>query len=497
MRNITKEFPGVKALDNVSLAVRKGEIHALCGENGAGKSTLMKVLSGVYPHKTYTGDILINDKVMTFDDIRQSEAAGVAIIYQELALVKELDVAENIFLGNMHSQAGIIKWDKLYFEAGKILEDIGIQINLNSKIKDIGIGHQQMVEIAKALAMKTDILILDEPTAALTEAEVEILMRILRKLRNDGVSCIYISHKLNEVLEIADRVTILRDGATVGTYDIEKIDEEKIISLMVGRDLEHRYPERDLEIGEVALEVKNFTVFSQEIKSKEIIKDASFNVRKGEILGIAGLMGAGRTELITSIFGFMNNEKKGTILIDGREVQINSPYDAISNGMAMVSEDRKRYGLVLLQSVAENTTLASLGKISNNGILSKDKEVHETTEFVVSLGIKTPNVDTVVNTLSGGNQQKVLLARCLMTKPKILFLDEPTRGIDVGAKFDIYTLMNQLAADGTAIIMVSSELPEVLGMSDRTIVMHEGRITGEFSRSEATSEKIMMKASKG
>jgi D-xylose transport system ATP-binding protein len=292
-------------------------------------------------------------------------------------------------------------------------------------------------------------------------------------------------------------VTILRDGATVGTYDIEKIDEEKIISLMVGRDLEHRYPERDLEIGEVALEVKNFTVFSQEIKSKEIIKDASFNVRKGEILGIAGLMGAGRTELITSIFGFMNNEKKGTILIDGREVQINSPYDAISNGMAMVSEDRKRYGLVLLQSVAENTTLASLGKISNNGILSKDKEVHETTEFVVSLGIKTPNVDTVVNTLSGGNQQKVLLARCLMTKPKILFLDEPTRGIDVGAKFDIYTLMNQLAADGTAIIMVSSELPEVLGMSDRTIVMHEGRITGEFSRSEATSEKIMMKASKG
>lgn len=497
IEHITKEFPGVKALDDVSLTIGKGEIHALVGENGAGKSTLMKVLSGVYPHGSYGGRFLVNGQEMKFSSIRDAEKAGIAIIYQELALVKELSVAENIFLGKLHNQGGVVNWDKVYYEAGKILEDIGIHVDLSAQIKDIGIGQQQLVEIAKALLLKADILILDEPTAALTEAEVALLMKILHRLRENGVSCILISHKLNEVFEISDRVTVLRDGSTVSTNDISEMTEDSIIKLMVGRDITQRYPAKTSTVGEVVLEMKDFSKYSIEDPDKKVLDHVNLQVRKGEILGIAGLMGAGRTEVLMSIFGFLKGRSEGQIILNGKEIKINSPREAIEYGMAMVSEDRKRLGLILIQSIVNNTTLSSLKEVSTNSVISTDREIHETNKFVKSIGIKAPSVETQVDTLSGGNQQKVLLSRCLMTKPDVLFLDEPTRGIDVGAKFEIYTLMHQLSESGTAIVMVSSEMPEVLGMSDRIMVMCEGRVTGELSGEEATQEKIMVKASQG
>ncbi len=497
IKHITKEFPGVKALDDVVMDIKRGEIHALVGENGAGKSTLMKVLSGVYTHGSYDGQFFVNGQEARFQSIRDAEKAGIAIIYQELALVKDLSIAENIFLGKLHSVAGVVQWDKVFFEAGQILKDIGIDVDLDNKIKDIGIGQQQLVEIAKALLLKADVLILDEPTAALTETEVDLLMQILRTLKESGVTCILISHKLNEVFEIADRVTVLRDGSTVSTNNIEDMTEDSIIKLMVGRDITQRYPPKTCEVGEVVLEMKNFTKFSAEDPSKKTLDNINFQVRKGEILGIAGLMGAGRTEVLMSIFGFLKGNSEGEIILDGKRVQINNPRDAIELGMAMVSEDRKRLGLILIQSIVTNATLSSLKAVSTAGVISTDKEVHETNKFVESIGIKAPSVETKVNTLSGGNQQKVLLSRCLMTKPKVLFLDEPTRGIDVGAKLEIYTLMHQLSETGTAIVMVSSEMPEVLGMSDRIVVMCEGQIGGELSREEATQEKIMIKASQG
>ncbi len=497
MRNITKTFPGVKALDNVTFEVERGETHALVGENGAGKSTLMKVLSGVYPYRTYDGQILVNGEEARFHTIRDSEHAGVAIIYQELALVRDLNIAENIFLGKLFKKNGVVDWDKVYFEAAKLLDEIGIEIDLSKKVKDIGIGQQQLVEIAKALSLDAKILILDEPTAALTEAEVELLMKILRQLKEKGVTCILISHKLNEVMEISDRVTVLRDGGTVGTNSIEDLDEDKIIKMMAGREITQRYPNKTAVPGEMMLTVDNLTHYDVDDKSKALVKDVSLQVRSGEILGIAGLMGAGRTETIMSIFGYLKGEKTGKIVLDGEVVEIKSPRDAIGLGMGMVTEDRKKLGLVLIQSIVTNTTLASLNDVSRKGILDTDKEVHETDRFVADIGIKTPSVDVAVETLSGGNQQKVLLARSLMTKPKVLFLDEPTRGIDVGAKYEIYCLMNQLAAQGTAIVMVSSEMPEIIGMSDRVMVMHEGRMAGEFTREDVTQEKIMLKASGG
>jgi D-xylose transport system ATP-binding protein len=479
------------------MEIKRGEIHALVGENGAGKSTLMKVMSGVYSHGSFEGQFYVNGKEMQFHNVRDAERAGIAIIYQELALVKDLNVAENMFLGKLHQAGGIVLWDKVFYNAGQMLREIGIDVNLSSKIKDIGIGQQQLVEIAKALLLKADILILDEPTAALTETEVALLMRILRNLKEKGVTCILISHKLNEVFEIADRVTVLRDGGTVSTNDIKDMTEDTIIKMMVGRDMTHRYPPKKCEIGEVVLEVKNFTKFSVDDSTKKIVDNVNFDVRKGEILGIAGLMGAGRTEILMSIFGFLKGDSEGDIILNGKKVEIKSPGDAIELGMGMVSEDRKRLGLILIQSVVNNVTLASLKMVSNRSIISTDKEIHETNKFVDSIGIKAPSVETTVSTLSGGNQQKVLLARCLMTQPKVLFMDEPTRGIDVGAKLEIYTLMHQLSATGTAIVMVSSEMPEIIGMSDRIMVMCEGKMAGELSREEATQEKIMLKASQG
>jgi len=496
MTNITKEFPGVKALNNVNFHVKRGEIHALCGENGAGKSTLMKVLSGVYPYGTYTGDIVMNGKVMAFENIRSSEEAGIAIIYQELTLIKELDIAENIFLGRPFNRAGFVQWDKLYYEASKLLKDIGLDLDLSRKIKDIGIGHQQLVEIAKALSLKADILILDEPTSALTETEVEMLMRILRTLKERGVTCILISHKLNELFSMADRITILRDGSTVGTFDIGDITEEKTISLMVGRELTQRFPERTRKnFGNVALKVNDYSLWGND--GNKILDHISFSVRKGEILGLSGLIGAGRTELLTSLFGFLKGKRTGTVTIGSQEKRVGNPREAIGLGMGMVTEDRKRYGLVLIQSIVENTTLASLPRVSSFGVLSRDKEIYETNNYISLLGIKTRSAETVVNNLSGGNQQKVLLARCLMTNPEILFLDEPTRGVDVGAKFEIYTLMNQLAEKGTAIVMASSDLPEIIGMSDRVLVMCEGHLNGELTEGNITQEAIMERASGG
>ncbi len=497
MKNITKEFPGVKALDNVTFKVKRGEIHALCGENGAGKSTLMKVLSGVYPAGTYSGEIYINGKLQTFYGIKDSERAGVAIIYQELALVKQMSVAENIFLGNEFAKNNFINWEKTYSEAEKILKEVRLDVNPATKIVNLGVGQQQLVEIAKAISKRADLLILDEPSSSLTEAETENLFQILRELKAKGVTCIYISHKLEEVFEIADSITILRDGKTISTDDKNDINEDIVITRMVGRELTQRFPKKTNKPGDVILRVKNWTVYNPEIPDKKLIDSVSFNVRKGEILGVAGLMGAGRTELFMSIFGSYGVNVSGDIVLEGKPITIKEPKDAIKYGISYLSEDRKRYGLVLKQDVKNNVTLASLDRVSKSGFVNDNEVIRHTNHYVSSLRIKTPSVEQKVVNLSGGNQQKVVMAKWLMTKPKILILDEPTRGIDVGAKYEIYCIMNDLAAEGVGIIMISSELPEILGMSDRIIIMNRGRITGEISSREATQEKIMQYATGG
>ncbi|GEA13965.1 xylose import ATP-binding protein XylG [Moorella sp. E308F] len=496
MREITKQFPGVRALDKVDFKARKGEIHALCGENGAGKSTLMKVLSGVYPYGTYQGEILLNGQPQKFYTIKDSERAGIAIIYQELALVSELSVAENIFLGNEPVHHYLIDWDKMYMEAAKWLKEVGLEVSPGTKIKNLGVGQQQLVEIAKALVKNASILVLDEPTAALTDSEVEILMGILRQLKSKGVTCIYISHKLNEVFAIADNITVLRDGRTIGTVKKDETNQDKIISMMVGRELNSLFPSTKHSPGAITLEVRNFSVYSPDNPRKKIVKDVSFYVRRGEILGIAGLIGSGRTELVTSIYGGYPGKNEGEIWLDGKKVKIKNCEDALSNRIALVPEDRRRQGLVLDMDIRRNITLASL-KRSYNIMLNESAEIRDAEFYVDKLKIKTPSVEACVGNLSGGNQQKVVLAKAMMTKPRVLILDEPTRGIDVGAKYEIYNLINSLVSQGVAIVMVSSELPEILGMSDRILVLCEGRITGEFSREEATEEKIMACATGG
>ena len=497
MRQITKEFPGVRALKNVSFQVKPGEIHALCGENGAGKSTLMKVLSGVHPYGSYTGEILIDGIPQCFPNIKASEEAGIAIINQELSVIKQLNIGENIFLGNEPNRHGIIDWPKLYFETSKWLEEVGLKLRPDTKVVNLGVGQQQLVEIAKAVSKQARILILDEPTAALTETEVETLMGILRRLRAGGVSCIYISHKISEVFTIADTITVLRDGETIATKPATATSENEVIAMMVGRELSERFPRVDHHHGEVVLEVENFQVFDPDNPNRQIIFDASFSVRKGEILGIAGLMGAGRTELVSSIFGGFPGPHTGQIRINGRAVTIHSPVDAIQQGIALVTEDRKRFGLVLGQDVKKNLTLACLDELCNYQMINFNEEIKQSQEQMAALRIKAPSLTSNVNNLSGGNQQKVVVGKWLLTKPQILILDEPTRGIDVGAKFEIYNIMNELKMNGVAIIMVSSELPEILGMSDRILVMHEGRISGEFLYNEADQEKIMLAATGG
>jgi D-xylose transport system ATP-binding protein len=494
MRQITKEFPGVKALDGVTFDLGEGEIHALVGENGAGKSTLMKVLSGVYESGTYGGEIRVDGELKQFQNIREAENAGIAIIFQELSLVKELTVGENIFLGKEPSRFGVINWSELYHRATKLLNDLHLPIDPRTPVGNLGIGQQQLVEIAKALSQNARILVLDEPTAALTESEVETLFAILEKLRSRGVGMIYISHKLDEVFKIGDRITVLRDGRTVGTEASEHFTKEKVIAFMVGREVGDIFPRAAHDFGETALEVKDLTAFASEPPYKKLVDDVSFSVKKGEVLGIAGLMGAGRSELLMTIFGAWFGARSGEIFVEGKKVSINSPSEAIRNGIGFVTEDRKRFGLILEQTILDNMTLAGLKQISGAFLTHRARESAAAGGAMKSLRVKARSPLTVANTLSGGNQQKVVLGKWLLTNPKILFLDEPTRGIDVGAKQEIYAEINKLAKEGLAIVMVSSELPEVLGLADRILVLHEGKLTGEFTRAEATPEKVMIAA---
>ena len=511
MQAITKDFPGVRALDDVSFEVRRGEIHALCGENGAGKSTLIKILGGVYPSGTYEGQLRIDGTEQQFHTVRDAERAGIAVIHQELALIPEMTVAENIYLGKEPQRFGIIDKQRLYHDAGELLSQFGLTIPLDRPVYELGIGQQQLVEIAKALERSLQaniatsgnslLLVLDEPTAALTESEVEILRQILMQLREKGVACIYITHKLKEIFQIADRVTVLRDGKTVATQSITSPEctEEALISQMVGRELTALFPKRQMpptsedasNQDDVALRVENLSTYPSEPPQLE---EVSFAVRRGEILGIAGLMGAGRTELISTIFGAYSGRWHGKIFIDGIPVQIHSPHQAIQHGLGLVSEDRKRYGLILDVDVVRNMTLASLGGPSDlvsYGVINDNAASQKSENYVDSLQIKTTSLDVPVNHLSGGNQQKVVLGKWLMTHPRVLFLDEPTRGIDVGAKAEIHALMAKLAQEGVAIVFVSSELPEILGMSDRVLVLHEGRLTGEFINDNLTQEDIL------
>jgi D-xylose transport system ATP-binding protein len=491
MRDITKTFPGVRALDGVSFDLHKGEIHALVGENGAGKSTLMKVLGGVYPHPQYGGEILIEGQEKRFTGVRDAEQAGIAVIYQELSLIKEMSVAENIFLGREPRTFGVIRREELYRRARKLLTEVHLAIDPHSPIRNLGLGQQQLVEIAKALSHEAQILVLDEPTAALTDAEVETLFGILNKLRARGVGMIYISHKLDEVFRISDRITVLRDGRTVGTNRTADLNQARVISRMVGREVGDIFPVMDHDQGEVVFAARNISVEDPVVRGKWLVDQVSFSVRRGEVLGIAGLMGAGRSDLLMAIFGAHTGRVSGSIEIEGRRVHIRSPADAIRRGIGFVTEDRKRFGLVLDQTILNNMTLAALRQLSGRFITSVDAEAAAGERAMRDLRIKANSVFTSTGTLSGGNQQKVVLAKWLLTNPRVLFLDEPTRGIDVGAKQEIYAQINRLARAGLAIVLVSSELPEVLGLSDRVIVLHEGRMTGEFTRATATPERVM------
>lgn len=496
LRNITKVFPGVKALDNVTLKIRRGEVHGLCGENGAGKSTIIKILSGVYPHGSFEGEVVIDGKTQAFQNTVDAEQAGVVCIHQELALVNELSVQENIFLGNEPTRAGLIRWGELYYRTKELLDQLGLNIDPGHKVKNLGVGQQQLVEIAKALSKNARILVLDEPTAALTEHEVEILLNIVRKLREDGVTCIYISHKLNEIFDICDSVSVLRDGQFIGCKPIGELNRDELIYMMVGRKLEMLYPREPHQRGEKSLEVRNFTVYDSANPNRKRVDNVSFTAYKGEILGISGLIGSGRTELFSAIFGAYEGKREGDVYINGSKVDIKSPVDAVKQGIALVSEDRKKYGLVLNMSVANNITLAALRKVGRY-LLNKDEEARYAQKYVSELRVKTADNNTQVGNLSGGNQQKVVIGKWLMTDPKILILDEPTRGIDVGAKAEIYKIMNELVKAGVTVIMISSELEEVMGISDRILVMSEGKLMAELDYREATQEKIMHYATGG
>lgn len=494
MRNITKLFPGVKALDNVNFKVKTGEIHALIGENGAGKSTLMNVLSGIYPHGAYTGEIIFEGRECCFRDIRDSEKMGIVIIHQELALEPYLSIGENLYLGNERQKLGFINWIRTHMQATELLKRVRLKDNSHTLVKDIGVGKQQLVEIAKALAKDVRLLILDEPTAALNEEDSDNLLRLMLELKQDGITCILISHKLNEVMKIADSITILRDGATIETLQVgvDTFDEDRIIKGMVGRQLVDRFPKRLPKIGEVAFEVKDWNVYDPLIEGKKVIKNVNLKIHKGEVVGISGLMGAGRTELAMSIFGKAYGKHiTGRLIKDGKPVEYHSVRQAISSGLSYVTEDRKTAGLILIDDIKRNITLASLGKISARQFIDENKEVKVAEEYRKKLNIKSSSILQKTGNLSGGNQQKVVLSKWIFSEPDILILDEPTRGIDVGAKYEIYTIINRLADEGKCILFISSELPEILGMCDRVYVMNEGRIVGELNREEASSESIM------
>ena len=495
MKDITKEFPGVKALDRVNINVARGEIHALVGENGAGKSTLMNVLSGIYPYGSYTGDIIYDGEVCQFKTLKDSEKKGIVIIHQELALIPELSIGENMFLGNERRTRFGIDWDKTYYEAEQHMRQVGLKEEATTLIKDIGTGKQQLVEIAKALSKNVKLLILDEPTSSLNEADSRMLLNLLLEFKKQGMTSIIISHKINEIAYVADQITILRDGATIETIDNTRrdIDEDRIIRGMVGRELSDRYPAREHNISkEVGLEVRNWTVHHPVYTDKKVVNDVSFNVRKGEIVGFSGLQGAGRTELAMSIFGQSYGANiTGQILVGGKPVKLHRERDAIEAGIAYVTEDRKGNGLVLKDPIAINTTMARMEKICSHGIVDTNQEIRYAEEYKEKLRTKAPTVQQAVGNLSGGNQQKVLLAKWMFAEPDVLILDEPTRGIDVGAKYEIYCIMNDLVRQGKSVIMISSEMPELLGMCDRIYVMNEGSLVAEMTAEEATQEKIM------
>jgi putative multiple sugar transport system ATP-binding protein len=492
MRGISKTFPGVRALDNVTLAVEAGEIHAICGENGAGKSTLMKVLSGVYPHGSYEGDIVYDGETMAFRGITDSEARGIIIIHQELALIPLLSIAENLFLGNERAKSGVINWRETMAQTEVLLRKVGLSDAPTTQVGKLGVGKQQLVEIAKALAKDVRLLILDEPTAALQENDSQKLLDLLLELKAQGVTSIIISHKLNEISRVADRITVIRDGASVSTLDTGDITEERIIRDMVGRDMAHRYPDRTPQIGEVLMDVSGWNVWHPEQKDRQMIHDAGFHVRRGEIVGIAGLMGAGRTELAMSLFGRSYGRNfTGRVTMGGKPADTSTVDRAVAAGLAYVTEDRKSLGLVLEEPIVRNITLANLAGVAVRGVLDKRRESQVAENYRKAMAIRTPGVFQKVVNLSGGNQQKVVLSKWLFTDPQVLILDEPTRGIDVGAKFEIYGIMNDLAAQGRGVVMISSEMPELLGMCDRIYVMNEGRILGELSRAEASQERIM------
>ena len=497
MNQITKAFSGVKALDDVNLKVRKGEIMAICGENGAGKSTLMNVLSGVYPYGDYTGDIVYNGEVCKFRNIKDSEAKGIVIIHQELALSPYLSIAENVFLGNERQTNGVIDWVKTRAEAQALLERVGLEgENVNVPVNTLGVGKQQLIEIAKALGKKCELLILDEPTAALNDRESAQLLELMLQLKAEGITCIIISHKLNEISYVADSITIIRDGHTIETMEKGKDDfsEERIIKGMVGRELTNRYPKREgVAIGDTIFELKDWNVYHPDDSNRQVLKNVNIQVKAGEVVGLAGLMGAGRTELAMSVFGRTYGQKiSGSVLINGKEVHLKNVKAAIDNKLAYVSEDRKTYGLVLIDSIKFNMTLSALKKFfSRNGVVDQNKEDIKAQEYREKINVKTTSVEQAVGSLSGGNQQKVVLAKWMLTEPDVLILDEPTRGIDVGAKYEIYCVINELARAGKAVIIISSEMPEIIGTCDRTYVINEGEIAGELVGDEITQEAIM------
>jgi putative multiple sugar transport system ATP-binding protein len=494
MRGITKTFPGVKALQDVNLVVRRGEIHAICGENGAGKSTLMKVLSGVYPHGSYTGEIYFDGEPCEFADIRQSVKRGIVIIHQELALSPYLSIAENIFLGNERATRGLIDWNRTNAEAAQLLKRVGLLENPVTRAMDLGVSKQQLVEIAKALSKEVRLLILDEPTAALNSEDSAHLLDLLRGLRDEGITCVIISHKLNEIEAIADSTTILRDGRTIETLDMhhDDVTEDRIIAGMVGRDLENRFPPHESTVGEEVLRIEDWTVHSPTQHGRVVVSNANLTLRRGEIVGLAGLMGAGRTELAMSVFGHSYGVGiSGRVYKNGQEITVRTVGEAIRHGIAYATEDRKRYGLNLIEDIKRNVSAAALSKLARYGWVDDNQEYRVADGFRGSMNIKAPSVASVTGKLSGGNQQKVVLSKWIFANPDVLILDEPTRGIDVGAKYEIYSIINQLADEGKAILVISSELPELLGVCDRIYAMSAGRISGEVTRANATPERLM------
>ena len=493
MNNIEKSFSSHKVLKGITFQVKKGEVHALCGENGAGKSTMMKVLSGFYPYGEYDGDIIIDGQIKKFSNTRESSAAGIEIIYQELEVANNMTVAENICMGKEPVKHGVIDRQQMIHKTREILQKLKVDINPNTKVEQLGVGMKQMIVIAKALLENPKVLILDEPSAALTEAETENLLAILKDLRASGVACVYISHRLEEVMQISDRITVIRDGESIITDERKNMDKEKLIQYMVGRKLSEQFAKKENKIGEVVLQVKHLCA-TNPATEKEILKDVSFDLRKGEILGFAGLMGAGRTETAMAIMGVLNAKVTGQILLEGKTFQNKTPRQAIDNGINIVTEDRKELGLVLDEDIKSNMILASLDRVSKAGVIDQNKVIHSANIYSKKMNIKAQSLEQQVGRLSGGNQQKVVIAKALLTNPKVLILDEPTRGIDVGAKAEIYQIMEELVCQGMSIIMISSELPEVLAMSDRVVVMTNGQITGILDNNDLTQEIIMRHA---